>query len=92
MCRIWNSTEPFSSCIVSLKVGEIELVKRNDVILKTVRDAIGGLPPLEDGQTDPNDILHRASKLNSINKKELYTLFQVVHGRTGRKNLLLLVI
>ncbi|CSE30987.1 TPA: DNA cytosine methyltransferase [Shigella sonnei] len=57
--------------LLASKLGAIELVKRDDVILKTVRDAIGNLPPLEDGQTDPNDILHRASKLNPINKKRI---------------------
>ena len=35
---------------------------------RTVRDEIGGLPPLEHGQRDDSDILHRASRLSEINQ------------------------
>lgn len=55
------------------KIGEINLIpplydKRH---YRTVRDAIGDLPPLRDGETDPKDPLHRASKLSQINKRRM---------------------
>lgn len=37
----------------------------------TVRDAIGALPLLGDGETDPNDPLHRASRLSDMNKQRI---------------------
>ena len=37
----------------------------------TVREAIGGLPRLSDGEVDGNDPLHRASKLDGINRKRI---------------------
>lgn len=39
--------------------------------LVTVRDVIGKLRPLEDGQIDSLDSLHRASKLSDLNKKRI---------------------
>lgn len=57
--------------LLASKLGEIKLIKRKNISLKTVRDVIGKLPPLEDGQIDPCDSLHRASKLSSINKKRI---------------------
>lgn len=38
---------------------------------RTVRDAIGSLPPVNAGQCSPNDRLHRASRLTEINKKRI---------------------
>lgn len=57
--------------LLASKFGNIELVKREDIQLKTVKDVIGDLPPLEDGETDKTDLLHRASKLNPINKQRI---------------------
>lgn len=37
----------------------------------TVRDAIGHLPPLSAGGTDPNDRLHTASRLSDINLQRI---------------------
>lgn len=37
----------------------------------TVSEAIGGLPPIEDGETHPEDLLHRSRKLSPINKKRI---------------------
>jgi DNA (cytosine-5)-methyltransferase 1 len=37
----------------------------------TVRQAIGGLPSLAAGDTDPNDPLHAASKLSSLNLRRI---------------------
>lgn len=38
---------------------------------KTVQDAIGELPPLAAGATDPSDPMHRASILSETNKKRI---------------------
>lgn len=38
---------------------------------KTVRQAIGSLPALESGQQDPDDVLHVATRLSSINLKRI---------------------
>ena len=37
----------------------------------TVRDAIGKLPPLEHGETDSTDFVHKASKLSDLNIQRL---------------------
>ncbi len=38
---------------------------------KSVRSAIGGLPPLQAGEMDPGDRIHRASALSEINLKRI---------------------
>lgn len=40
-------------------------------MFRPVREAIGSLPRLEDGETDAHDPLHRASKLSDLNKKRI---------------------
>ncbi len=54
-------------------LGEITLIPethdKNNFV--TVRDVISGLPSLKDGQTNPNDLMHRASKLSDLNKKRI---------------------
>lgn len=57
--------------LLASKLGSIELVKRDDIVFKTVKDTIGTLPPLESGGADPHDVLHRASKLSPINKQRI---------------------
>lgn len=47
----------------------------------TVRDAIGDLPPLVAGSTDPNDIMHSATQLSKTN---LNRIRQSVPGGTWR--------
>jgi DNA (cytosine-5)-methyltransferase 1 len=37
----------------------------------TVRDAIAGLRPIRDGEVDPMDALHRASKLSRMNRRRI---------------------
>lgn len=37
----------------------------------SVKDAIGYLPPIEDGETDKKDPLHRARKLSPLNKQRI---------------------
>lgn len=57
--------------LLASKLGNIELVKRDNIIPKTVKDIIGKLPPLEAGEVDPNDNLHRSSSLSPINKQRI---------------------
>jgi DNA (cytosine-5)-methyltransferase 1 len=37
----------------------------------TVRQSIGDLPPIRDGETSPSDMLHRASRLSDLNRKRI---------------------
>lgn len=55
------------------KHGEIKIIEKTieDKSYKTVRDAIGHLPPVEDGIAHPTDGLHRARKLTELNKKRI---------------------
>src|SRR5690606_31788023 len=55
------------------KHGNIELIGKNRKgdRYKTVRDAIGHLPPVEGGISHPEDPLHRARKLSDLNKKRI---------------------
>lgn len=55
------------------KYGEIKLVDKfiEDDKPKTVREAIGDLPSVEDGISHPNDPIHRARKLSSMNKRRI---------------------
>lgn len=69
--------------LLASKFGEINLIsplyKKNEY--KTVRMAIGDLPPISDGETYINDNLHRASRLSSLNRKRIR---QSVQGGTWR--------
>ena len=38
---------------------------------RTIRDELTELPPLEAGQTDPHDPLHRSSRLSNINRQRM---------------------
>ncbi len=55
------------------KHGEIELIKKtikkDDFV--TVKDAIGHLPPVQDGVPHPEDNIHVARKLTPLNKKRI---------------------
>ncbi len=55
------------------KHGKINLIAKTikNKQYKTVRDAIGHLPPVEDGISHPSDILHRARKLTDLNKRRI---------------------
>lgn len=59
--------------LIASKFGEINLIpkthtKENFV---TVKDAIGKLPPIEDGEYHEKDKLHFARKLSPLNKKRI---------------------
>lgn len=47
----------------------------------TVRQAIGGLPPIRDGECDPADSMHVACRLSTINRQRIQ---QSVQGGTWR--------
>ena len=59
--------------LLASKLGPIELMgpTHRPEEYVTVEDAIGHLPPIADGETDPNDPVHRARKLSPINKKRI---------------------
>lgn len=59
--------------LLASRLGEIKLIppthdKKHYV---TLREVIGNLPPLEDGESSPNDPLHRAKSLTPINKQRI---------------------
>ncbi|WGL99170.1 DNA cytosine methyltransferase [Arsenophonus sp. aPb] len=56
--------------LLASKLGDISFVEPNNEKV-TVRDAIGKLPYLMDGQVCSKDPLHRASKLSKINKQRI---------------------
>ncbi len=59
--------------LLASKLGEISLIPKThkpaDYV--TVHDAIGALPPIEDGQVFESDSLHRTPKLSEINKERI---------------------
>ena len=59
--------------LLASKHGEIKLIEKTIKAnkFKTVKDAIGHLPPIEDGVSHPADMLHRARKLTAINKQRI---------------------
>lgn len=59
--------------LLASKHGKIDLIERthDKNNFKTVRDAIGKLKPIEDGETSKDDKIHRARKLDEINKKRI---------------------
>ena len=63
--------------------GEIELIAptHSPENYRTVRDAIGELPPISDGDIDENDPLHNSAKLSDLNIRRIR---QSVPGGTWR--------
>lgn len=59
--------------LLASKLGEIEIIPPlfHEGNYKTVRDAIGSLPPIVDGEFCSSDMLHFARKLNPMNKKRI---------------------
>lgn len=56
--------------LLASKFGHIDLVEKthNPKNYVTVHDAIGSLPPINDGESHPNDPMHYARELDAINK------------------------
>ncbi|MEX0650179.1 MAG: DNA (cytosine-5-)-methyltransferase [Candidatus Andersenbacteria bacterium] len=59
--------------LLASRLGSISLIPETHPAGKeiTVRKAISRLRPIQDGEVDAKDPLHRASKLNDINKKRI---------------------
>lgn len=59
--------------LLASRLGEIKLIEKTikDGKYKTVKDAIGHLPSIEDGVSHPDDALHRSRKLTDLNKKRI---------------------
>lgn len=59
--------------LIASKLGEIDLIPKthNKDNFVTVKDAIGNLPPIKDGEFYQNDKLHFARKLSPLNKKRI---------------------
>lgn len=53
----------------------------------TVKEAIGHLPPVEDGVAHPDDALHRARKLSDLNKKRIQAMREGGFWREWDKSL-----
>lgn len=65
--------------LLASRLGEIKLMNKThkDNNYKTVKNAIGNLPKIADGETCVNDKMHRARKLNEVNKK------RILHSKPG---------
>lgn len=58
--------------LLASRLGPISLIAPTHKNKKvTVRDAIADLPPIEDGEISTSDPLHRAVKMNDLNKKRI---------------------
>lgn len=59
--------------LLASKLGPINLISPTHSAKEyvTVRDAIGSLPALSDGENDPSDGLHKARKLSPINQERI---------------------
>lgn len=75
--------------LLGSKLGKIDLiqktVKNNNY--KTVREAIGHLPSVEDGVIHPDDPLHRARKLSDLNKERIKAMTEGGFWRDWDKSL-----
>lgn len=63
--------------LLASKLGEISLIDKTHSKPVTVKEAIGSLPPINDGEIYESDPLHRSSKLNAINKQ------RIIHSKPG---------
>lgn len=59
--------------LLGSKLGKINLIPPTHSAEKyvSVKETIGDLPPIEDGEQHPADPMHRASKLSPLNKKRI---------------------
>lgn len=59
--------------LLASKFGEIKLIPKthSQENYPTVKDFIGKLPKIKDGETDKNDTLHFSRKLSPLNKKRI---------------------
>ncbi len=58
--------------LLASRMGPISLISPTHSNKKvTVRDVIGDFPPIEDGEIHTDDTLHRAVKMNDLNKRRI---------------------
>jgi DNA (cytosine-5)-methyltransferase 1 len=57
--------------LLASRLGPIEIINPKKRRVRTVRDAIGRLPFLLHGETDPEDPLHSASRLSDLNLERI---------------------
>lgn len=59
--------------LLASRFGDIDMIPPilDEHHYRTVRDAIGAMPPLQAGGVDVRDSLHRASKLSELNKRRI---------------------
>ena len=59
--------------LLGSKFGEINLIEKshNKSNYRTVKDAIGNLPPIEDGEISAYDSMHVSRKLSPLNKQRI---------------------
>ncbi|HAP96082.1 MAG TPA: DNA methyltransferase, partial [Chryseobacterium sp.] len=59
--------------LLASKLGEIKLISKTHSIENqiTVKDAIGNLKPIKDGEKDKKDPFHYSRKLSELNKKRI---------------------
>jgi len=59
--------------LLASRLGKIEILPRiyKPSRYRTVKQAIGELEPIKEGETSKKDALHRASKLSKLNKKRI---------------------
>ncbi|MDE0307395.1 MAG: DNA (cytosine-5-)-methyltransferase [Albidovulum sp.] len=57
--------------VLASRLGPIEIVSPDRTISRTVRDAIGELPPITNGDGYYDDVLHKASKLSRLNVERI---------------------
>lgn len=71
--------------LLASRLGDIELIPPlyDEAHYRTVREAIGNLPMIENGAVDPNDPLHRASRLSEMNRRRYVNLFLAAPGMIG---------
>lgn len=64
--------------LLASRMGDISLIPPTHLKEKysSVKEVIGNLPLLEDGETHMDDLLHRAAKLNDLNKKRILSSVQ----------------
>ena len=57
--------------LLASRLGSVEIIPPNKKRMRTVRDAIGKLSPIEHGHSDPHDPLHCSSKLSDLNLERI---------------------
>lgn len=77
--------------LIASKLGRIDFMNETHSPNKrvTVKDAIGHLPPIKDGEAHSNDLIHRAQKLSPTNKKRILATNEGGGWKDWPKNLLL---